>query len=540
MLGNRPAAMAALFGTILLVSSAWAETEPVKKPSTWRINGRSETSVEWKDSTGPSTLDEGTSFRQELSVGLSRNHEGKSMGLHLRGRATNDDQVDDQDARLLYLNGYYRSEKTAVEFGDVAASFNPMVLSTALKGAKMEYRSGTSTEGWEASAIGGIVKASWDNIYGDDDTDSVDRYVTGVQATGNFGSGKRLAVAASSSSDKKNDGLSDPDNAINMPPAEALTGGILWDWRFNRYLATRGETAVTRSDTNTSDNLSGKTAGAVKLKLMTKPLPKSLRLDLNYERIDPDFNPVVASANNDTERYEVDTTWMPGREVKVRLTLKESRDNLDHTLAGTQTVDDGVLDFSWRPDWLKRGELGLRNQYKTTEGRGSDQRLSIAEINASLRPSTGWKYGLAYLFTDIDQRTVGVTTDEDQKLHTLRTTLGWTKPLADDHQFRSNARIDANFIDRATGDQTGLGGKVDLGYDAGKFWSMDLSAQTRQTYRDAAEDNEYYAYEVRGNYHPGGDRSKAVRLTAARRDFDSAGGESTTEHVAKLSYLFSF
>ncbi|WP_300674494.1 hypothetical protein [Desulfoluna sp.] len=523
------------FGFLFSGLALAKEPEKGGTPS-WKITGRSETTVEWKESDAPdTTLDEGTSFRQELSVGLARRRDGKSLGVNLRGRATNDKQVDDRDARLLYLNGYYRTSKASVELGDVAASFNPMVLSTALKGTKVGYKSGTTSKGWEARAIGGIVKSSWYDIYGPDDTDSVDRYVTGLKALGNFGTGKRIAFAAAAVTDKENDDLSEADKKNALAPSEAITSGILWDWRFNRYFSTRGETAFTRSDAN--DDHEKENAGAVKIKLLTKPLPKSLRLNLNYERIDPDFKPVVATANADTERYAADTTWMPDRQFKVRLTLKESKNNLDHQLEGTRTVDDGVLFLTWRPDWLKRGELGLRNQYKTTDGPGTDQRIAISEVNASLRPKSGWKYGLAYLFTDINEK---AGTAEDQNLHTLRTTIGWKKSLIANRMFRSSFRLDTNLIDRDSGDQTSLGGKVDLGFDAGKVWSVDATAQTRRAYRDAADDNEYHAYELRGNYHPGGDRSKAFRLTCARREFDTENQTATTEHVAKLSYLFSF
>ena len=525
-----------LITCLLLTGTAAAEEAQKRKAGAWKLSGRSETIVEWKESDDPNTtLDEGTSYRQEISVGLARNHEGKRMGVNLRGRSTNDEQVDDRDARLLYLNGYYRTQQVNAELGDVAASFNPMVLSTALMGTKVGFKEGSSSKGWEAKAIGGIVKSSWYDIYGPDDTDSVDRYVAGVQALGNFGTGKRLSFAASTLTDNTNKDLADADASLATTPAEAITSGILWDWRFNRYFSSRGETAFTRSDAN--DDHTKENAGAVKIKLLTKPLPKSLRLNLNYERIDPDFKPVVATANSDTERYEADTTWMPDRKFKVRLTLKESKNNLDHQLEGTRTVDDGVLFFTWRPDWLKRGDLNLRNQYKTTEGPSTDQRIAISEINANVRPKTGWKYGLGYIFTDINNDTANT---EDQMLHTLRTTIGWKKSLPANRMFRSSFRIDSNFINRDSGDQTSLGGKVDLGFDAGKIWSVDATAQTRQAWRDESADNEYHAYELRGSYHPGGDRSKAVRLTAARRESDSEGNDATVEHVAKLSYLFSF
>lgn len=525
-----------LFMTILIFSPLlWAATEK-ETVSLWRVSGRSETSLEWKESNDPNTtLNEDTSFRQELSLSATRRLEGGSMGLSLRGRGTNDRQVDAQDARLLYLNAFFRREEIQAELGDVAASYNPMVLSAALKGSKVEYGR-SRQEGWNVSAITGIQKAGWEELYGDNDREAVDRYVAGLETTGKFGPGQEISFAASAVRDHVNRDFRqtgfDP-----LPPGEAVTTGLQWNWRFNRYLQTRGEGAFTRSEENTRSESGPSESGAVRLRLLTSPLPRSLRMNFLYERVEPGFAPLAGSAPRDTERVESDTTWMLSQEFKARLTLKNRHDNLDRQLSGTLETNEGVLDLNWRPRWVKRGDLNLRTQRKDSKGRGTEQKLSIGELGADFRTASGWRYGLRWIFTDIEDRTAGA---EDQQIHTLRGTFGWNRRIGDDHTWRATIRLDANRIDRKSGDQNALGGGLDLGYDAGTHWSADLSAATRNTYRDRSEDNEYRAYEIRGNYHPGGDRSRAIRISAGRREYDNEKGQDTREHVAKLSYLFGF
>ncbi|GAB6097244.1 hypothetical protein JCM14469_34980 [Desulfatiferula olefinivorans] len=504
------------------------QTKP-ETPNPWRIRGRSETIVEWKDD---SANDNDTTWRQELSLGIGKNENNVSMGLDIRGRATNNETVDERDARLLYFQGYYKSAQNQAELGDVAASFNPLVISASLKGTKLSHQSGDTETGWNAGLIGGIQKASWSDLFNESDTEPYDRYIIGANTERFFGTGRQLSFSTAFIKDADYKDSGDP-LAVSAGPAEALTLGTSWDWRFNRYLKTRGEAALTRCDDNTDDSGSHDNAGAVRLKLLTAPNPKYLKSDFYYERIDTDFTPFTASAAADREKFENDSTLMISRKARIRLSLKHSRDNLDGSLGGTQTVKDGVTELTLRPDWLKRGDCSLRQQLKHTDGRGTDQSLAISQIDFSIRPKSGWKYGLGFIYTDIDDDTAGM---EDQEILTLRNTLGWTRTFANDHQFRSTLRIDTNNIRRDSGDQNTLGGKIDLGYDAGAFWSADLSATTRDTYRDAADDSDYTAYEISGSYHPGGDRSRAIRLNASRRDTDSG----TPEETARLAYIFSF
>jgi|GEM_PF-2951899 len=506
----------------------------------WQIRGRSETLLEWQDVSGNSgsSIDEGTTWRQELSLALQKKVENGTIGLDLRGRATNNEQVDNRDARLMYLHGYLRTEKLHLELGDVAGSYNPMVLSTSVKGAKVAYRTGSRDSGWDFSLIGGIQKPSWEQAYDSSADESVDRYVTGVDATWKHAPAQ--SIGASVSYVKDDSATVRSGDTLTTNPTEAKTAGVEWNWRFNRYLSLRGESAFTRSDEDTTDNNGADDAGAIRIKLYTKPIPRALRVNFLYERLEPEFKPIIASASADRERFENDTEWMINRELKVRLTLKHSHDNLDGQLSDTLTTRDAVLYFTYRPNWMKRGDLGLRMQGKRSTGRGSDQNMQIFEADFTNRPKSGWRYGAGVIYTLIDDNAASA---EDQKISTLRGTLGWKKRLTEDHMVRVTVRLDGNYIDKNSGDQTALGGRLDLGYDAGNLWSMDLFASTKNNGNDATADTQYINYQFRTDYHPGSDRSKSIRFSAERREYES--DDSTTdqdyqEHLVKLSYLFTF
>jgi len=103
-------------------------------------------------------------------------------------------------------------------------------------------------------------------------------------------------------------------------------------------------------------------------------------------------------------------------------------------------------------------------------------------------------------------------------------------------------QLDGNFVNRDSGDRESLGGRLDFGYESGNLWSTDLSAGTKTSLSDTTPDNSYINYQFRANYHPGADRSKAIRLTAERREYDSDDINSPDyqEHIVKLAYLFSF
>ncbi|MCW7753327.1 hypothetical protein OOT00_04920 [Desulfobotulus sp. H1] len=515
---------------------AWAAME--KEPSSdWHISGSSETGFQWRDSNDPDAdHSSGSYFFQEISLSAVREKMDGSRGFRFRGRSTNDSQIDDEDFRLLYINGFARKGEAHIEIGDVAAAYNPMVLSASVKGAKLEY--GRHREyGWRLSSIAGVDKDHWDDLYGSKDPDPVDRYLAGLETRLMLGGGQEIAFSASGVRDSLNADAIPLDPKKETVPVKALTTGVQWDWRFNNYLRTRGEGAFSRSSEDTRETGKLRESGAVRIRLLTVPVPQTLNVNLLYERIEPDFISPAGSAVRDRERLESDTSLTISPALKARFLFQTYHDNLNRELSETFEVNDGTLDLHWQPGWMSQGKILLSTRHKQSRGRGRDQDLRMGEIRNEYKTESGWKYGLGWTVTDIK---AGSDRSKEQQIHTLMGLYGLDRELANDHVWRSTLRLDANFMDKEEGGETALGGRLDLGYEAGKHWSAGLGASTRRVYVDHAEDSEYRSYELRGHYHPGGNRARAIRFSAGMREFENKKGLPVREHVTKVAYHMGF
>lgn len=410
------------------------------------------------------------------------------------------------------------------------------------RGVKIDLGQKKKT-GLKTSFLGGVQKASWHEIFSNVKNEQPDRWVGGFNGLYVVDAGQSIGFTMGVARDDNSSGDSEQ---VDAQGASALNSGVDVDWRFNRYLTTKATMAYTHGTDNLRDNNDYDNGYAIKLRVLTKPLPRSLRSNFTYEYVDSDFTPLVGTGAADRERIENATSYHLNRQLKFRLTLKHSEDNLDDQKATTTKLNEGVFYIDYRPDFLKRGDIGTRIQMKTQDSRIADVEQTEMELYFNIRPKAGWRLGAAYIYTDLhddSKDSGGIITGIDQHIQTVRTTVGWKKRFTNESLFRSTIHLDYRYIDTSPGDQQKIGGKIDIGYDAGKFWSADLMAQTNNTNRRWADDTDYHAYQMRMSYHPWGDPGKVLRLTGEQRFYesDSSITDATyTENILELSYLFSF
>ena len=537
---NKRYALIIVLGILWLCPPApWAKPGE-KAAGAWQITGNSATHFRWQGTDGeaPGTAtSDGETFREELSVYMARQlPDNHRLGLDFRARVTNDERLDDETFRLLYLRGYWDAKTHRTNVGDVAASFNPYVFSTALKGAKLEF-SPYRRKGFQAAVVGGVQKASWQEVFSKVTNEQPDRWLGGVNTSYTFDAGQKVGLTLALVRDRINTG---DVTRVQADGAYAANAGLETEWRFNRYLTLRSQAAFMEGTDNLREDQGYSNGHAIKVRLLTKPLPRSLRSNFTYEYVDPDFAPLVGSGAANRERIENDTSYHFNRQLKFRLTLKHSRDNLDHANADTQYINDGNFYCDYRPDFIKRGDIGLRLQTKSIDGNGVDQLQYEGETQINVRPKSGWRLGGAYIYSLLDDDAAGAG---DQQIHTLRSTLGWEKKLGKESRFRATVKLDYRLVDETAADQSKIGGALDLGWDYNPYWSFDLALRSHTTERDNADDTGYGNYQFRADFHPWKDRTKTLRLLAEQRDYRS---DSTTtdqtykENIVEMSYIFSF
>jgi len=503
----------------------------------WQISGQSETVGVYRDSSGSgaTSVNDGSTFRQDLGLKAKGKIGEAKAGVEVRGRATNDERVSPNTADLLTFRSYYRTERLAVEVGDVAKMYNPLIFSNALKGGKIGLKQKMGeTKSVEYSMIGGIQSGSWKDTFRQeqDQRDAIAAEVKYRHDRAQF-----LALSVSYAKDRLAD--SNTTSLFDRNASESLSAGLQWDWRFNRYLRFKGDTAVTDT-TNIYTGGKSETKTAVRMTLYTKPL-RHVNSNFKYERYDGGFNTLVGSATQDRERVENTTSWAINRQLRSRMTLKYSRDNLDgEKTSGTQKIYDGLLSLNYRPDFLKRGDIAFRLQHKQRDGKSIDTKQTNAGADFTDRLKSGWRYGFGYEFTDYEAES---NTTGDNRLHTFRGNVGWKHNFDKSNRIRVTLKLDYSLFDNSDSNlsQKRFGGTFDAGYDYGRKFGIDALFTSKNTNRDLSDNTSYELYQLISQYRPFGTNSHVLKLNLQRRDYH---GSTTTgsyvEDEARLAYAFAF
>ena len=512
--------------------------EQTAKESSWKISGSSETTGVYRHNSGEgaNTDSNGNTIRQELGLNARGNlGEGKA-GIEMRGRATDDERVSQKKSELLYFRSFYTDELFDIQAGDVAQTYNPLIFSGTVKGATLTYKQNLAKKEYiQYSIIGGVQAASWNDLvkHRANQTDTIAGDIKYQHATAQM-----ISFTLSGAKDRASSEMTSVVNDLNN--SEAISAGLRWNWRFNRYVKIKGEVAYTATDTiATESKKRSKFAGRVTL--YTKPT-KTINSNFKYERYASGFNSMVGTSTQDRERIENTSTWSITKALRSRMTLKGSRDNLDGQLGETQNIVDALVSFNYRPEFMKRGDLGLRLQQVARKGRGDDTTQQNLGIDFTDRFKNGWSYGASYDFTDLDNREDG---NRSNKLQTVRAKLGWKTRYNEDHNFRASLKGDISFYDEETEDRKRYGGTVDAGWDYGTKFMLDMLYTTKNTDRDLGIDSSYELYQLISQYKPFGNSSHVLKLNLQRRE--NWGGNSTNpnannyrEDEARLSYAFAF
>lgn len=505
--------------------------------SSWGVSGNSETVGVYRNSTGPgaNSINDGTTFRQDLGVKVRGKIGEAKAGVEMRGRGTNDKRVSQNSADLLSFRSFYTTESLNVEVGDVAKMYNPLIFSNSLKGGKVGVKQKVGdAKSIEYSMIGGVQSSSWKDTFKQeqDQRDAIAAEMKYKHARAQF-----VALSVSYAKDRLHD--TNVTNPVDRNASEALSSGLQWDWRFNRYFRFKGDTAVTSTE-NTYTGGEKETKTAIRMTLYTKPV-RSVNSNFKYERYDGGFSTLVGSATQDRERLENTTSWAINRQIRSRMTLKYSRDNLDNKdTLGTQSIYDGLVSLNYRPDFMKRGDFGFRLQYTQREGKGSDTQQTNAGVDFTDRLKNGWRYGLGYDYTNFK---VDDTNGSDNQLHTLRGNIGWKHNFNKENRVRTALKLDMTVAenDNATLNQKRFGGTLDAGWDYGKKFGLDALFTSKNTNRDLSDNTSYELYQLISQYRPFGNNKHVLKLNLQHRDYHSDDALRVyKEDEARLAYAFAF
>ena len=515
--------------TSLLTSLVMAET---KQDEEWKLSGRLNAYVQHieLDGNGSASL-QGTTHVEELNVNYGGVLGDGQAGIETRLRNTDDERVQIDQTELLYMRAFYTDKQWTLEAGDVAASLNPYIYSGSAKGAKLVYKSAEKKRTFNYSLVSGLKNATWRDLYTEASGERPAGYSGAFEVKYIHERAKEISMSVAGHKDD----LSTGDANLSVQGKEGYGFGLDGKWRFNKYLSLKGRGAVTNGTDNVRDDTDGVTKSAIWLRLLTRPILKSVKSNFVYQRVDKGFISFGGSANDDKEQLENSTTWTINKELRARMDLKGNRDNLDNSQVEDQTLHYEALLLTYRPSFVKRGDLTLRGTNKGSDGRGVDSITQTAGLNLNLRQKSGWRYGGGYDYSNVNDRNAST----DTTTHVFKALLGYKQKLSKESSFRFTLKPSYLKIE---GNQDKQGLHADAGYVYDRQLSMDLLYRVNQIDYDISNNTLNSTYQARAAYRLNKKTSDIIRVLVEKRDVevDNDSAKTYSEYRGKLSLVLNF
>jgi len=302
--------------------------------------------------------------------------------------------------------------------------------------------------------------------------------------------------------------------------------GIDGKWRFNKYITLKGRAAFTDGtlDSHSSSD------GAVYLKLLTRPVLKSVKSNFIYQKVEDDFVSFGGNANSGKEQIENSTTWKINKEFRGRMDLKYSDSN-------TSDIYYEAVSLLYKPTFLKRSDFNFRISNKDTkESDGNKNRLT-AGVDFNLRQKSGWRYGAGYDYSDNDDNNAS-----SSRTHTIKALLGYKHKLSKESSYRFTAKPNYQIVENS---QDKIGFKLDAGYVYSKRLSADIMYMINDTDYDSSsssKNTQNATYQFRSTYKLDAKGRNLLRLLLEKRDVDVDETPDSTynEYKGKISLVMNF
>jgi hypothetical protein len=508
-----------------LISSLHAQEQ-------WRIEGTSQSTFSIVDIKNKEDAKEGTHFTENIWLRSQGPWRSGKAGIELKGRWTNDSNIDSRIAKLQSLKTYYKDKIWYLQAGDTAASFNSFVYGGSLKGIKAIYSSPKKYRSFDYTLISGVRKSLWRELFKSVEGEKADKFIAAAEASYKHARAKTIRFSAAIAKDKSDSG----DLNVTQAYQKGVAFGVESRWRFNRYITLRSKAAYASGDRDTGDANGTQKATALYFKLLTKPT-KKIRSNFTYERASSNFYSVVGHAKADNERITNLTRWRLSHRADIAFSLKASRDNLDGSKGAERKNLYESLLYTYKPKFLKKSELLFRIDRAKSFGRDESVQRDGGEIGITYRGQKDWLLGSSYL---INKTYTGDAIT--QKTDTMRFKVGYKKRLNKERYARIALTLDHRDISQSSSDQKNFGFKVDAAMRFNKRLESSLAYSSKQSDKESTNDTATDTYRFSTTYKTGKTLQDSLKLTLEKRDYcvDESSSSNYNERIARLTYTVRF
>jgi hypothetical protein len=276
--------------------------------------------LQHNDISGPSAsssmLTNGLTYYNLISIYTKGRFEGFDYNINAGLKLTDDERKDIKKLSLFTLSGQIKGNNQVLDLGDFFRSYSKYSLNTSLKGAGYTY---TLDNGDTLDVTYGLAIPRWDSFWSNE-VESTDREVYGIRY--NKKVTDKLEIGFDAVKTHDSNGV-----VANIPLYDTSLVTINSTYRPIPGLKLYGEFSHSQNETDDGTTNEKNKGNALFLQAIGNKNPS--RVQLEFERIDPDFKTVTGSATPDREKAKA--TWR--YKITPKTTMNTGflwfRDNLD-------------------------------------------------------------------------------------------------------------------------------------------------------------------------------------------------------------------
>ncbi|MBN2964961.1 hypothetical protein JWV37_09235 [Sulfurospirillum sp. T05] len=321
------------------------------------------------NSPSSSMLTEGFVYHNLFTLYTKGQFEDIDYTLNAGLKLTDDRRKDVKKASLITLAGHIQKGAHQLHLGDFFKSYSKYSLNTSLKGAAYTY---TTEQKDTFEVVYGLAYPRWDNFW-DNEVDSTEREVLGVRFNKNLSDALSIGIDAVATDDSNS-------VVTGIPLYETKLYTINSTYRPIPGLKLYGEYSYSDNETQTATATTKRNGTAIFLQAVGNKKPS--RVQLEYERISPDFKTVTGSATPDREKFKATWRYMMTDTITMNTGLLWFRDNLDGDKTNTTHTYRPNLGFTFKQVFDRRyAVVDVNYKYNHIDKKTSVTKDSVYDLN---------------------------------------------------------------------------------------------------------------------------------------------------------------
>lgn len=384
-------------------------------PAYANVQTNTETTFTYGNASGPgaesSYLTEGWRYSTGITLSGQNQTEQSEFSWRLGLKVTNDKMMERQSVTLSNLEIKLSDKSRTAVIGDTMSSFSDYSMSSSLKG--FSYRLQESQQAPEFTAVYGIAYPRWENFWGGGDYKAVQRRVSGLRYKQN--AAENLSVGLSYVKATDSGRIFDWDALVD---GSSMT--LDWEYTPASDLTIRGESSYSSADTSPIRGAVYVANSGQAHRVSISRQADGGQSSLEYERVDPDYQPLMGMATPDRERIAAKWRSKIADDVSMNVGMLWYRDALDDKIFRS-TYYKPELGFTInRPFTRPDASLDLSFRYDKKTGFSDPQRDNTASL--SYRD----KFGATEAEATIDYMNYNTRNWTDNHELTGNTSLSWS------------------------------------------------------------------------------------------------------------------